>query len=152
MTGMDPNRILDQAKQRGIPDATFKTLRAAGLDLDSWLSGFDNVVTSVQHSVDTIKNHPLLNFAETSVKATQAITPLTTKSALASAPPTVAKTRIPKITVTGFVICPTTGKLDLVTPTDERTRALIEEHHRAELEVQNSAKETAAGNRDAFSA
>lgn len=104
LAGMDPSRILSQAKQRGIPDATFKTLRAAGLDLDSWLSGFDNVRTSVLHSVDTIKNHPLLNCEETSVKLTQAITPTTSKADLAAAKPTVAKTRIPKITVTGFVV------------------------------------------------
>jgi carbonic anhydrase len=138
MTGMDPSRLLSQAKQRGIPDATFKTLKASGLDLDSWLSGFDNVRSSVLHSVDTIKNHPLLNFEETSVLAAQQIAPATLGGCAATTQPppvSVQKTIIPKITVTGFVICPTTGKLDIVTPMDEQTQALINEHLRIEAET-----------------
>ena len=32
----------------------------AGIDLDNWLKGFDNVSDSVRHSVQTIRNHPLM--------------------------------------------------------------------------------------------
>ena len=100
MTGLDSSKILNQAKQRGIPASTFSTLKAAGLDLDSWLSGFDNVRSSVIHSVETIKNHPLLCFDDAHVKANDAPTkPGETEVA----PPSVAKLRIPKITVTGMV-------------------------------------------------
>lgn len=148
MTGMDPSRLLAQAKQRGIPESTFKTLKAAGLDLDSWLSGFDNVRDSVLHSVETIRNHPLLKFEDTTVKASDSL------SASAIPLPSVggvAKMRIPKITVTGFVICPVTGRLDLVTPTDERTEALLAQQQveREELAQRESAEADAKAKAEA---
>jgi len=142
MTGLDPNRILAQAKQRGIPESTFKTLTSAGLNLGTWLSGFDSVQSSVLHSVDTIRNHPLLNFQETTVKASEAVMGVgeegeaAAASCAAGAPPvsvggpaaaSVARTRLPKISVTGLVICPTTGRLDLLTPTDPETQKLVNE-------------------------
>eukprot|EP00696_Hemimastix_kukwesjijk_P009408 gnl/Hemi2/21907_TR7319_c0_g1_i1.p1 gnl/Hemi2/21907_TR7319_c0_g1~~gnl/Hemi2/21907_TR7319_c0_g1_i1.p1 ORF type:complete len:347 (-),score=74.41 gnl/Hemi2/21907_TR7319_c0_g1_i1:111-995(-) len=85
MTGLDGGKILQQARQRGVPDTTFKTLSAAGLNLNSWLTGFESVASSVLHSVDTVRNHPLL---------------------LDTAP---------ALSVHGLIICPTTGKLDLLT-------------------------------------
>jgi len=136
MTGMNPQRILEQAKQRGVPESTFQTLAAAGLNLDSWLSGFASVQSSVLHSVDTIRNHPLLSFKDTTVKVTDALLPQERDGA-PPAPATadggdehfvsVARTRLPKITVTGLVICPTTGRLDLLTDTDDATRKLVEQ-------------------------
>ena len=157
MTGMDPTRILHQAKQRGIPESTFKTLASAGLNLESWLSGFASVESSVLHSVDTIRNHPLLNFQETSVKASEAEAMLalaagdndtassstaTTHSTAAVPAGSVARTRIPKISVTGLVICPTTGKLTLLTPADPDTQALLDrlDKEKAEEEAAAAAK------------
>lgn len=120
MTGLDPNKILTQAKQRGIPESTFKTLACAGLNLDSWLSGFESVQSSVLHSVETIRNHPLLSFEETSVLKNSV------DATASSAAPSVAKTRLPKISVTGMVICPTTGRLDLLTPPDSEAQAWMD--------------------------
>lgn len=39
---------------------TIATLRGAGIDLDGWLKGFDNVHDSVRHTVATIRSHPLM--------------------------------------------------------------------------------------------
>jgi carbonic anhydrase len=60
MRAIDPNRVLSHAVERGIPENTISTLRNAGIDLDHWLKGFDNVSDSVRHSVQTIRNHPLM--------------------------------------------------------------------------------------------
>lgn len=60
MRAIDPARILDNARERGVSEDTIVTLRAAGIDLDSWLKGFDNVQDSVRHTVATIRSHPLM--------------------------------------------------------------------------------------------
>ena len=36
------------------------TLEYSGIDFQNWLKGFNRVEDSVAHSVDVIKNHPLL--------------------------------------------------------------------------------------------
>lgn len=46
--------------ERGIPQNTIDTLQNAGISLYRWLNGFDNVVDSVRHTVQMVKNHPLL--------------------------------------------------------------------------------------------
>lgn len=152
---MNPQRILEQAKQRGVPESTFQTLAAAGLNLDSWLSGFASVQSSVLHSVDTIRNHPLLSFKDTTVKTSEALLPqerdgmAAAASAAASAAAgggddhfvSVARTRLPKITVTGLVICPTTGRLDLLTEADEATRALVEQQNKQQNAQQQEDKQ-----------
>ncbi|MGR2660278.1 MULTISPECIES: beta-class carbonic anhydrase [Chromobacterium] len=60
MRAVDPQRVLDHALERGVSEDTIATLRAAGIDLDGWLKGFDNVSDSVRHTVQTIRNHPLM--------------------------------------------------------------------------------------------
>lgn len=60
MRAVDPQRVLDHAMERGVSEDTIATLRAAGIDLDGWLKGFDNVSDSVRHTVQTIRNHPLM--------------------------------------------------------------------------------------------
>ncbi|GGZ91517.1 carbonic anhydrase [Ignatzschineria ureiclastica] len=60
MRGFDPEHLLDKARKFGITDATITTLRNAGIDLDGWLRGFDNVADSVRFTVDKIRNHPLM--------------------------------------------------------------------------------------------
>lgn len=60
MRAIDPSRILGHAQERGVSAETIATLRGAGIDLDSWLKGFDNVQDSVRHTVATIRSHPLM--------------------------------------------------------------------------------------------
>jgi carbonic anhydrase len=60
MTGLSCARILSKARERGISDDTFDTLKHAGIDLENWLVGFDNVANGVRKSVEIIRNHPLL--------------------------------------------------------------------------------------------
>jgi len=138
MTGMNPSKVLEQARQRGVPESTFKTLRSAGLNLDAWLSGFQSVQSSVLHSVETIRNHPLLSFHDATLPAAK-VSQLHAEvagtagqqqgadaAATAAGLPSVARARLPRISVSGLVICPTTGRLDLLTETDAETQALVD--------------------------
>lgn len=60
MTGLNPDRVLDKAKARGVTEDLVNLLKHAGINLNSWLSGFDNVEVSVKQSVNMIRNHPLM--------------------------------------------------------------------------------------------
>lgn len=60
MTGLNPAEIIEKMRQRGIRDDVLETLSHAGIDLNRWLTGFDNVRESVENSVGIIKKHPLL--------------------------------------------------------------------------------------------
>lgn len=60
MTGLNSASLLEKATKRGVPDNVMNTLNHSGINLASWLTGFDRVHDSVANSVDLIKNHPLL--------------------------------------------------------------------------------------------
>ncbi|MCL2011284.1 MAG: carbonic anhydrase [Cystobacterineae bacterium] len=60
MGTIDSMHILQEAHNRGIPTRVLNTLRMAGIDLDSWLRGFDNVDDSVRNTVELIRTHPLM--------------------------------------------------------------------------------------------
>ncbi|OUM96712.1 MAG: carbonic anhydrase [Thermobacillus sp. ZCTH02-B1] len=60
MTGLDPQTVLRHMRERGIPDSTIGMLENAGIRLDRWLTGFDNVRESVEQSVRIVSRHPLL--------------------------------------------------------------------------------------------
>lgn len=60
MVGLEPNMIMDIAKERGIDMDMIEKLEFSGIDLKSFLTGFDKVEDNVEHSVKMIKNHPLL--------------------------------------------------------------------------------------------
>jgi len=60
MNAIDSARILASAEARGISHETIETLRAAGIDLEAWLKGFDQVEDSVRHTVSVIRSHPLI--------------------------------------------------------------------------------------------
>jgi carbonic anhydrase len=60
MTGMGHADILRQARERGVDERTISTLQHAGIDLESWLTGFDSPAAGVRASVRMIKEHPLL--------------------------------------------------------------------------------------------
>jgi carbonic anhydrase len=60
MTRMEPSKILDQARASGIDPRSLATLEHAGIDLDTWLTGFDSPADGVRASVAMIRHHPLL--------------------------------------------------------------------------------------------
>ncbi|MGP1908962.1 beta-class carbonic anhydrase [Metabacillus sp. JX24] len=60
MSALNPDSFLEKAKNRGITQDKIDTLRYSGIQLDDWLKGFNKVEDSVKHSVDVIRNHPLL--------------------------------------------------------------------------------------------
>ncbi|WP_434777030.1 beta-class carbonic anhydrase [Neisseria sp. Ec49-e6-T10] len=59
MRSLHADEILNRAKEAGITQEAIDTLINAGIDLESWLKGFDNVEDSVRHTVSMIKKHPL---------------------------------------------------------------------------------------------
>ncbi|YCA43263.1 carbonic anhydrase [Bacillus sp. JZ8] len=60
MSSINPESVKKKFVERGITEDTIHTLENAGVNLDDWLRGFDNVTDSVQQSVDQIRNHPLV--------------------------------------------------------------------------------------------
>lgn len=60
MRGLNAQSFLDKAREQGIPEDRITTLRHAGIDLDDWLKGFDEVEDSVRHTVEIIRCHPLM--------------------------------------------------------------------------------------------
>jgi carbonic anhydrase len=60
MTGLSCARIVARARERGISDETLAMIRNSGIDLETWLAGFDTVEGGVRKSVQIIRNHPLL--------------------------------------------------------------------------------------------
>jgi len=58
--GLTAAGFLEKVHESDIPDDRIETLRNAGIDLDNWLTGFDNVEDSVRHTVKVIRNHPLM--------------------------------------------------------------------------------------------
>ncbi|WP_349410094.1 carbonic anhydrase [Pseudalkalibacillus sp. SCS-8] len=60
MASVDPGKMIEEFKGRGVSEDTIATLRHGGVDIEKWLEGFDSVESSVKDSVDVVKNHPLL--------------------------------------------------------------------------------------------
>jgi carbonic anhydrase len=60
MSGMKPDIVIEEMKNRGVLQETLETLNYSGIDIKEWLHGFDNVQDSVAHSVEIVKNHPLM--------------------------------------------------------------------------------------------
>ncbi|NBI30961.1 beta-class carbonic anhydrase [Chengkuizengella marina] len=60
MTGLNSESMLEEFKNRGITEETLQTLEGSGVQLSSWLKGFDSVENGVKNSVSIVKNHPLL--------------------------------------------------------------------------------------------
>lgn len=57
---LDPEKVLENLKQRGVPAENLELLKNSGINLDRWLRGFDTVETSVRETVLLLKNHPLI--------------------------------------------------------------------------------------------
>jgi carbonic anhydrase len=60
MSALKSDNMIESMKERGISKETLDTLSYSGIDFEKWLHGFDNVFESVKHSVNIIKNHPLM--------------------------------------------------------------------------------------------
>ena len=58
--GMDGKEMLHLMKERGIDDEHISLMRHCGIDLESWLHGFDNTEDAVLETVDLVRNHPLV--------------------------------------------------------------------------------------------
>lgn len=58
--GMDSSEMLHLMKKRGIPEANINLMKHCGIDLDSWLHGFDETDSAILETVDLIRNHPLI--------------------------------------------------------------------------------------------
>ena len=58
--GMNAQEMLHLMKERGISDEHIALMRHCGIDLDSWLHGFDDTEAAVLETVDLICNHPLV--------------------------------------------------------------------------------------------
>ncbi|MFX3623736.1 MAG: beta-class carbonic anhydrase [Ectobacillus sp.] len=60
MASLQADKIIAKMKERGISEDKLSMIRYSGIDLDRFLHGFDCVEESVKHSVDVIRNHPLM--------------------------------------------------------------------------------------------
>ncbi len=58
--GMDSQEMLHLMTERGIDDEHISLMKHCGIDLDSWLHGFDDTDAAVLETVDLVKNHPLV--------------------------------------------------------------------------------------------
>ena len=58
--GMDSNEMLSLMRNRGIDEEHISLMKHCGIDLNSWLHGFDDVESAVLETVDLVKNHPLV--------------------------------------------------------------------------------------------
>ncbi|MBM7649543.1 carbonic anhydrase [Bacillus ectoiniformans] len=60
MSSLSSDKMIDAMFERGVKEETLDTLRNAGVEIDQWLEGFESVEQSVAHSVNMVKNHPLM--------------------------------------------------------------------------------------------
>lgn len=58
--GMDASEMLHLMKERGINEEHISLMRHCGIDLESWLHGFEDTGEAVSETVDLIRNHPLM--------------------------------------------------------------------------------------------
>ncbi len=60
MSSIDPDQLIKKMVDRGIKQETIDLLNYSGANLHDWLCGFKSVQENVRHSVEVIKNHPLI--------------------------------------------------------------------------------------------
>ena len=58
--GMDSAEMLDLMRKRGIDEEHISLMRHCGIDLDSWLHGFDDTEAAILETVDLVRNYPLI--------------------------------------------------------------------------------------------
>lgn len=60
MSSIDPNKTIASMVERGINQDIIDFIKYSGIDLMQWLRGFEDIEKSVLHSVEIIRNHPLI--------------------------------------------------------------------------------------------
>ncbi|MFC4321660.1 beta-class carbonic anhydrase [Litchfieldia salsa] len=60
MSSINSDVILKKIVERGVAEEKIDTLRYSGINLHKWFRGFNDVEESVRHSVEMVRNHPLL--------------------------------------------------------------------------------------------
>lgn len=58
--GMKGDHFIHDMEKRGIPHSVIEDIKKEGIDLEAWLSGFENTDSAVKESVELVKSHPLL--------------------------------------------------------------------------------------------
>lgn len=58
--GMDADEMLELMRKRGISDEHINLMGHCGIDLRSWLHGFDDTESAINETVDLVRNHPLM--------------------------------------------------------------------------------------------
>lgn len=57
---INADMMIDLMKKRGVTQEQIDMMHYCGVDFENWLSGFDNVESSVHETVEMLKNHPLI--------------------------------------------------------------------------------------------
>ncbi|BES65098.1 carbonic anhydrase [Gottschalkiaceae bacterium SANA] len=60
MSNLDGGLLLEKMKKRGVTQMTIDTLQYSGIDVESWLHGFESEKAAVEESVEALVNHPLM--------------------------------------------------------------------------------------------
>ena len=58
--GMDSAEMQHAMRERGIPEHHITLMKHCGIDLDSWLHGFDDTESAILEAVVLVRNHPLV--------------------------------------------------------------------------------------------
>lgn len=58
--GMNAEEMQHLMEKRGISGDTIQLIKRCGIDLDKWLTGFEDTPQAVQDSVELVRYHPLL--------------------------------------------------------------------------------------------
>ena len=58
--GMDGEEMLHLMRERGISEEHISLMQHCGIDLKSWLHGFDDTNAAILETVDLVRNHPLV--------------------------------------------------------------------------------------------
>lgn len=58
--GMNAKEMIHLMEERGISPETISLVKRCGIDLDKWLSGFEETAAAVKDSVELVRNHPLI--------------------------------------------------------------------------------------------
>ena len=58
--GMNADEMLDLMRERGIPEEHINLMMHCGIDLKSWLHGFEDTPSAIAETVDLVRNHPLV--------------------------------------------------------------------------------------------
>lgn len=58
--GMEAKEMIHLMEKRGISPDTISLIRRCGVDLDKWLTGFEDTEKAVKDSVELVRNHPLI--------------------------------------------------------------------------------------------